>query len=138
MGIPKMSRLDKNTAFPLLNGYFDLFERFFKIGSGPHSAELEKYLSSELHMRSNGKILCRNLKEYIIYMDDVKKKYETIKLSEFLEEPVLGGNKIVIRYDMEGTIRGKPKREWNVMAIVTIDEDSKILQWSEVVNESKV
>lgn len=130
----RSTRLDRNEVMPLLNGFFALMERACNGKENPHSAELDKYVHPEFHMKSNGELVCRSNSDLMSYLRDHQNKYDSVKLTEFLEDPVIGGNKVVIRFDVELTDRSRHKSVVNVMAIVTID-DNRILQWSEVVSK---
>lgn len=128
------TRLDRNEVLPLLNGFFGIVERACNGKDTPHSAELDKYVHPDFHMRSNGESVCKSNMDLLLFFQEHQKKYQSLKITEFLEDIVIGGNKVVIRFDLEVVDKTtKQKRVLHVMAIVTI-EDNRLLQWSEVIS----
>lgn len=133
----KSARLDRNEVMPLLNGFFAIVDRACNGKERPHSAELDKYVHPDFHMKSNGQLVCKNNADLLLYLQDHQKNYSSVKFTELLEDPVIGGNKVVIRFDVELTDKLQHKKVAHVIAIITVD-DSRLLQWSEVTNLEKL
>lgn len=126
----KPPRLDRNEALPLMEGFFNLIERNYT-PDFPHSAEYDKYLHQEFYMKSNNEVVCTDLPAFLVRLNRSKGEISSQKYTDWLEDPILGGNKIVLRYNVATLDKSNKAKNELVIAIVTI-VDNKILQWSEV------
>lgn len=126
----KTQALDKQRALHVLNIFLDRFKHCCKQKQPPTAADFENILSHDFQNSSNGKLIGKNINDFLKRIQDVQKKYSQV---EFFppQEVLISGNKVVIQYDMNLTAPNSEKLLFNIMAIATIDGDL-ITHWSQV------
>ena len=98
---------------------------------------LQKFLSDECVIQSNNEILCRGIHEFISYINRMQQKYQSVKYSNFLEEPMLSQEKAVLYFYVHCVDRVKQTKNLAAMAILTI-QNGKICNWTEVFHEIEI
>ncbi len=92
---------------------------------------LQGYLNNECIIESNNEILCRGIFEFIAYIDRMQQKYESVIYSNFLEDPVIKGEKAKIHFQVHCIDKTGQQRDLDAKAILTI-QNGKISYWKEV------
>lgn len=127
--------LDKQKALQLLNNFLDQFRNCCNQKHPPKADYFETILSNDFHNSSSGKQIGKNMQDFLKRIQEVQKKYSHIDFSR-LQECLISGNKAIIQYDMNRTLRSGGKSLINIMAIATIDGDL-ITHWSQVSHEKE-
>lgn len=134
MVLTKETTLDKNESKQLIQHFFELFQNWCNQSSLPSKEELEKYLTDNFQLISNDKLICKDCSDYAQRLGGIQNKYSHLSLSKFLEEPLICGDKMVVRYNVDFTLKDGQKGQINVMAITKI-QDKKFSSWTEVMHE---
>lgn len=127
--------LDKQKALQLLNNFLDQFRNCCNQKHPPKADYFENIVSNDFHNSSGGKQIGKNMQDFLRRIQEVQKKYSHIDFSR-LQECLISGNKAIIQYDMNRTLRNGEKSLINIMAIATIDGDL-ITHWSQVSHEKE-
>jgi hypothetical protein len=127
--------LDNQEALNLVNGLFQVLRAYVgKRTSIPSLTELENFLSPKIRLMRNERLICRNLDDYLFQLNALQKYFEAIRFSNFLEDPIVAKNKIVLRYHLDCIRSTGEKKEFQIISILTIDQQ-KISDWTEVLHE---
>jgi hypothetical protein len=126
----KTQALDKHKALKVLNNFLDQFKNCCKQKQPPNAANFENILSHDFQNSSNGKLIGKNIQDFLKRIQDVQKKYSHVEFSH-IQDCLISDNKSTIQYDMTLTSQNGEKRQINIMAIATIDGDL-ITHWSQV------
>jgi hypothetical protein len=129
----KTQALDKQQALKALNHFLDQFKICCKQKQPPNAANFENILSRDFQNSSNGKLIGKNIQDFLRRVQDVQKKYSNVEFSH-LQECLISGNKGIVQYDMNLILQNGEKRLLNIMAIATFDGDL-ITHWSQVSHE---
>jgi hypothetical protein len=131
----KTQALEKQKALQALNNFLDQFKNCCKQKQPPNAAIFEHILSRDFQNSSNGKLIGRNIQDFLKRIQEVQKKYSYVEFSH-LQDCLISGNKSTIQYDMTLTLQNGEKRLLNIMAIATIDGDL-ITHWSQVSHDKE-
>lgn len=126
--------LDSRHAQEILNDVFKLYRSYGNPSTTPTTAELQKVFSPHLKIISNDRNVCNNLNDFVKRLQEIQKQSTLATYSNLLETPIVAGNKIVIRYGAELTRKTGKKSQFQVIAILTLQDD-KIVEWTEVLHE---
>jgi len=129
----KTQALDKQKALQMVNNFLNHFKNCCKQKQPPNAANFENILSHDFQNSSNGKLIGKNIQDFLKRIQEVQKKYSHVEFSQ-LQDCLISGNKGTIQYDMTLTSQNGEKRLLNIMAIATIDGDL-ITHWSQVSHE---
>ena len=129
----KTLALDKHKALRVLKSFLDQFLISCKQKQPPKAADFENILSHDFQNSSNGKLIGKNIQDFLKRIQEVQKKYSHLDFdfTTHLKDCLISGNKAVVQYDMNLTLQNGDKRLLNIMAIATIDGDL-ITHWSQV------
>jgi hypothetical protein len=131
----KTQALDKQKALQVLNNFLDQFKNSCKQKQPPNTANFEHILSHDFQNSSNGKLIGKNIQDFLKRIQEVQKRYSHVEFSR-LQDCLISGNKGTIQYDMTLTSQSGEKRLLNIMAIATIDGDL-ITHWSQVSHDKE-
>jgi hypothetical protein len=131
----KTQSLDKQKALHLLNDFLDQFKNSSNQKQPAHAANFEKILSHDFQNSSNGKLIGKNIQDFLKRIQEVQKKYSHVEFSR-LQDVLISDNKAIVQYDMNLTSQNGEKRLLNIMAIATIDGDL-ITHWSQVSHDKE-
>jgi hypothetical protein len=131
----KTQALDKQKALQMLNNFLNQFKNCCKQKQPPNAANFENILSHDFQNSSNGKLIGKNIQDFLKRIQEVQKKYPHVEFSH-LQDCLISGNKATIQYDMTLTSQNGEKRLLNTMAIATIDGDL-ITHWSQVSHDKE-
>ncbi len=131
----KTQALDKQKALQVLNNFLDQFKNSCKQKQPPNAAYFEHILSHDFQNSSNGKLIGKNIQDFLKRIQEVQKRYSHVEFSR-LQDCLISGNKGTIQYDMTLTSQSGEKRLLNIMAIATIDGDL-ITHWSQVSHDKE-
>lgn len=135
MSAIKAHALDKQTAQKLVTGLFNVLKNYLKDSSTiPATSELEKYLSPRIRLTSNERTVCRNIGDFLLRIREVQKHFEEVKFSDFLEDPIIAENKIVLHFKIDAMRPTGQKTQYQIAAILNV-EDGKIDKWTEIMHE---
>lgn len=126
----KTQALNKQKALQLVNHFLEQFKHCCKQKQAPNAANLENILSRDFQNSSNGKLIGKNIQDFLKRIQDVQKKYSNLEFSS-LRDCLISDNKAIMQYDLNLTLHNGEKRMLNIMAIATIDGDH-ITHWSQV------
>lgn len=127
--------IDKQSAQKLVHGLFRLLKDYAENrASVPNSSQLEHYLSNKIRLISNERAVCRNIGDFLLRIREVQKHFEEIQFSDFLEEPLVADQKIVLRFHIDGIRSTGQKSQFQVFAILTVNQ-GKISEWIEILHE---
>lgn len=131
----KTQALDKQKALQVLNNFLDQFKNCCKQKHSPNAANFENILSHDFQNSSNGKLIGKNIQDFLKRIQEVQKKYSHVEFSH-LQDCLISDNKCTIQYDMTLTLQNGEKRLLNIMAIATID-GNLITHWSQVSHDKE-
>lgn len=126
----KTPPIDKQKAMQLVNSFFDRFKQACEKKQSPTASDFEGILSRDFQNSINGKVVGKNIEDFIKRTLEIQKKYSHIDLAH-VHDCLISDNKVIIQYDIGLTSHNKEKRLLNIMAIATID-DHLISHWSQV------
>lgn len=128
------SMLDSRMAKDIANGVLGIYSEFGKPNAKVDQTKLSKFFSPNFEYKSNEHVIGKSLQQFMDRIKDVQKRFPKITYSRLLEEPIISGNKMIIRYNADLTSASGQKQESKIFAILTI-EDDKITHWNEVIHE---
>ena len=131
----KTQTLEKQKALQVLNHFLDQFKNCCKQKQSPNAANFENILSHDFQNSSNGKLIGKNIQDFLKRIQEVQKKYSQLDFTH-LRDCLISDNKAIIQYDMNLTLQNGEKRLLNIMAIATIDGDH-ITHWSQVSHDKE-
>jgi hypothetical protein len=126
----KTQTLDKQKTLQVLNNFLDQFKNCCKQKQPPNAVNFENILSHDFQNSSNGKLVGKNIQDFLKRIQEVQKKYSQVEITR-LQDCLISDNKGIIQYDINLTSQSGEKRLLNIMAIATIDGDL-ITHWSQV------
>lgn len=127
--------MDKTKTLGVIFDFFKQFQKWCSPSAAtPSLSELEKYISKNLQMSSNGQSVTRSSANYLDRLLKFQKKYSSFQISEPLEEPIIYDNRAAIYYRLDLTTKTGQHKQVYIMGLVTI-EDDKISRWIQVTNE---
>lgn len=135
MVMTKSPALDKTRARQILHGFLELFQTLCNTSDTLKTSELDKYLTHNTRLSSNGKIVCHNVTEYLSRIEKYRKKYSHIEIKSLMNEPLIAEHNAIINYVARMTGRAGQEVELNIMAIAKINDEGKISNWIQVVHE---
>lgn len=135
MATTRTETLDKQKALQVLNNFLDHFKNSCRQKQPPTIDNFKDILSHDFQNSSNGKLIGKNIQDFLKRIQDVQKKYSQVEISH-LQDCLISGNKGTIQYDMTLTSRDGEKRLLNIMAIATIAGD-QITHWSQVSHDKE-
>ena len=95
----KTQALEKQKALQVLNHFLDQFKNCCKQKQSPNAANFENILSHDFQNSSNGKLIGKNIQDFLKRIQEVQKKYSHVEFSH-LHDCLISGNKATIQYDM--------------------------------------
>lgn len=131
----KTQSLDKQKTLQVLNNFLNQFKNCSKQKQAPTAENFETILSHDFQNSTNGKLIGKNIQDFLKRIQEVQKKYSYVEFSN-LHDCLISGNKATIHYDMTLTSQNGEKRLLNIMAIATIDDDL-ITHWSQVSHDKE-
>lgn len=134
MVIAKMLVLDKTKALLTINEFLQKFEEVISSHQAPNLSDFDSLLCPNFKLFINGRLDIKDLSHYLKQIMVYQKGFNSIDLSDLLDEPIIEGNKVVIQYDANLNGSNGQQSLVNIMAIV-IFEDNKISQWIQVAHE---
>lgn len=134
MALTKAPILDRTEATNILKGFLDVFQHFCNESKLPLATEFDRYLSRNIQVTSNGRLIARNLTEYLNRFERFEKRYSHCEVTVFKEDTLVFDQHIVCHYKAELNSKNGQKVQLYMMAIATI-EDHKIVTWKQVVHE---
>ncbi|HSX38846.1 MAG TPA: nuclear transport factor 2 family protein [Chlamydiales bacterium] len=97
----------------------------------PDASFFQNYLADNCIVKSNNEILSQGIEEFLDYIEMMQQKYLTVSYSDFLEPPIICGDKAVLHFHVDCLMKTGVRRNLDAMAIVTI-EKGRISIWEEV------
>lgn len=135
MVLVKTPTLSKDQAQTILHGFLQQFQNICNKHTKPNPTEFEKFLSRNFKISSNGKVVGKNLNEYLERIQKFQERYTHIEIPhKLLEEPVIADNRAVFFYNVHLTRKDGGKVKMFLMAI-GVFEDGKIVQWNQVAHQ---
>ncbi|MBA3815682.1 MAG: hypothetical protein H0X29_04020 [Parachlamydiaceae bacterium] len=131
----KTQGLDKQQALRLVNNFINDFKTCCNQRHTLSPAHFEMTLSHDFQNTSNGRLIGKNIPDFLGRIQEVQNKYSHIEFSH-IQDCLTSGNKAVIQYDMNLTLQGGDKRNLCIIAIATLDGDH-ITHWSQVSHDKE-
>jgi hypothetical protein len=100
-------------------------------GADADSQSLQEYVANDCVIESNEIIVCRGLGGILDYTKKMQQKYERVSYSDFLEAPIMYGDKAVIHFHVSCLGKDGTKSILNAIAILTF-KNGKIAYWNEI------
>jgi len=131
----KTAPVTKEEALAVVYDFFKHFQTWISTAKAPSQTELERYLSPQFKITSNGNLIGRNAADYLSRAKKLLEKYSRFEISKPLEEPIHSGNEIALYYRVDLTPKngGAPKQVY-IFALGTI-EDHHIARWTQVTHQ---
>lgn len=126
--------LDAKHAQEIIRDVFALLRSYGNLNSTPNANELQRIFSPQFKLIHNDRQVANNLNEYSKRLENLQKLSSLTTYSNLLEEPIIAGNKIVIRYGAELNKKSGQKAQYQIIAILAVADD-KIVQCTEVIHE---
>ena len=95
----KTQVLEKQKALQVLNNFLDQFKNCCKQKQLPNAVNFEHVLSHDFQNSSNGKLIGKNIQDFLKRIQEVQKKYSHVDFPHF-QDCLISGNKAIIQYDM--------------------------------------
>lgn len=135
MTMTKTPLLSRERALNILYDFYHHLQGWISSGKPPVQAEVEKYLSPNFRITSNGSLIGKTAADYLARVKKFQEKYSRFEFSKPLEEPILNGNEMAIYYRLDLTPRkGGAPRQIFILATATFDENH-ITRWTQVTHE---
>lgn len=135
MVITKSAPVSKEKALSLVYDFYHQLQTWVSTEKVPAQNEIERYLSHNFKLTSNGNTLCKSSSEYLNRIKKFQERFSRFEFSKPLEEPVVNGNEIAIYYKVDLTPRkGGGSKQVFILAIGAI-EDNHIVHWTQVAHE---
>ena len=94
-------------------------------------SSLQSYLADNCIIKSNNEMIAQGIEEFHDYITGMQQKYTVVRYSDFLENPIICGDKAVLHFHVNCLTTTGVSRYLDAMAILTI-ENGKISIWEEV------
>lgn len=117
-------KLAKEIAKGVLHGFENMLENV---------PAFEKYFAPNIQFSMNDVLVARSLKDYNERHNKFAHFFSSVKC-HLLQEPLISGNNVIIRYNAECLDKQNKKHLLNFIAILTIHDD-KVTHFSGVWNE---
>jgi hypothetical protein len=127
--------LEKTKNVALVYEFFKQFSIW--CGSSPVTPtphELEKYLTKDVQMTTNGQLVVKSAADYLERIKKLQKKYSFFQISEPIIEPITSGHHATIYYKIDLTTHKGEHKQVFIMGSFAIEED-KIKRWVQVTAE---
>lgn len=131
----KTQGIEKQKALQAINHFFDQYKNSCNQKNAPTAANYQNILSHNFQNTSNGKLIGRNIQDFLKRIETVKSEYSHVEFSK-VNDCLCCDNKATIHYDMSLTTKGGVKRKLNIMAIATFDGD-EITEWTQVSHDTE-
>jgi hypothetical protein len=128
--------VDKKQALWLVDQVFNLFRQYYgnSANNPPSEEAFSEFFNPSVKFVSNGQTVANGLEELTERTANQQQEYKKITFSKFSEEPIISGNKVILRFEADATPYNGPGLHAYVIAIFTLDGD-KITQWTQVLHE---
>jgi hypothetical protein len=130
----KSVAFSKEEMLDLVNNFFGIFERICNQDKAPSPSDLDRLLTRNFTMNSNGQTQCRSLTDYLKRLVNLRSKYTHFDIAGPLEAPIISDNQIALHYEMDLKGRDGEDRQVYIMATATL-QDGKISNWIQVTHE---
>lgn len=131
----KTAPVSKEEALSVIYDFFKHFQTWISTGKAPAQAELERYLSPQFAITSNGHLTSRTAADYLSRVKHLQEKYSRFEISKPLQEPIHNGNEIAVYYRVDLTQKnGGASKQVYILALGKI-EDHRISQWTQVTHQ---
>lgn len=136
MAMTKTAPLSKEKALNIVYDFFHQFQTWLSTQKVPTQSEVEKFLSPQFKITSNGHLVGRTAADYLNRIKKFQEKYSRFDISKPLEEPIVSGNEIAIYYRVDLTPRkGGAGKQVYILALGTIEENH-ITRWTQVAHQN--
>jgi hypothetical protein len=135
--VAKATGLDKAQAVAIVEGFLEEFERWFDLPNGPVLSDIEKVLSKNVKMRSNGELLIRSSEDYLKRVNLLRQRYAGVRISHVLGDTPVWNHSAVVQYTVTFTGHNGKETELYFMGVVTV-EDGKIRDWMQVTHQKGI
>lgn len=132
MSFTKSKSLDKSVALEIVGDFLEKFEYCCNEKNNPTKGDLEPFLSKNFTILRNGKILAKNIDEYIRCIFSYRERFSHMEISNLYVDVLSSGYQIIAKFTVSATSRkDNSKRHLEVISIASL-EDHHFLQWEEV------
>lgn len=129
--------LEKPKTINIVSEFFKQFTKWIgPSAQTPTVQELEKFLSTNLQMFNNGKLVAKSASAYLERLKNFQKMYSSFKISQPLEEPLLHDDRAAIYYKLDLTTQNGQHKEVFILGLLTVEHD-KISRWIEVTSDKE-
>ena|SRR3984957_4567782 len=128
--------LEKHKALEIVNNFLTHFQQCCNKKHPPNASNFENYLSHDFQNSSNGKVIGKNVHDFLERIQKVQKRYTELKIAP-LHDCLIADNKAILQYDVNLTSHSGKKVQMFLMAIATID-NNLITQWSQVSHDKGI
>lgn len=125
------TELNKNQVVNKINSFIEAFQTWCNNPEGPTTQNLEKFLTPNFQLFSDGELKYRDLKEYLQRLNGFREKYSQVEINGPFDEPLVIDNQAVITYEMVRFSEEEGEVHLYTMAIVTL-QGEKISKWVQV------
>lgn len=130
----KATLLNKSQALNTIHELFKHFTHWISQSKDPTLNEIGKIFTSDFQLFSNGLLVTKNLSDHLQRLLKLRKNYSSIEIEGPFEELMSDDGQLVIYYALNLTSHVGEKRQLDIMAIATL-EDNKLKQWKQVTHE---
>lgn len=95
------------------------------------SSSLQCFFTDDCIVQSNNLILTQGIDAFIAYINRNQERFEKVSYSDFLDEPIIAGNKVTLHFQVDCTEKNGRQKKLDVIAILTF-KNGKICEWKEV------
>ena len=103
----KTQALDKQKALQVLNNFLEQFKNCCTQKHSPNAANFENILSHDFQNLRGGKLIGKNITEFLKRIQESQKKYSHIDFSD-IQDCLISGDKAIIQYNMNRTWQDGP------------------------------
>lgn len=130
----KSAPVDHKQAETLANDVLRLFASYGNPAKAPSASELEKYFTSNLAITSNERNVCNSLNDFVTRIRNIQKNYSSMVYSKLLDTPIVDGNRVAIRYNIDLKTPSGQASQFQILAFLTV-EDGKVSRWTDIIHK---
>lgn len=123
-------------AKSLIHDFFKEFQHCCNNENVKISTVLEKLLDPSFELFLNGRQVCKNLTNYIHFIEKIKNQFTNLEIQPGNNAPLIADNQLIVQYDVNLIPEQGTKRNLRMMAIATLD-GNKITKWEQLSHEKK-
>lgn len=133
MAKTNLNPLDGEVALELTQDFMQKFEYLVNSTEALKAADLEKFLSKNFRITTNGKDLAKDLSTYVQSIEKLRQQYSHFEITNLNAYALTSGYQMAVRYTVNASSKSGNKTQIEFLAIAEV-EDHKFIAWDEIAN----